>query len=83
MTMRKSAPLPAILPKGRRLLENDAARQSDLFSEPSRTQMPAWRDLPEEVRRALTGLMTDWADDEADPGAHAGGQRRREQGGRP
>jgi hypothetical protein len=57
MTMRKSAPLPAILPKGRRLLENDAARQSDLFSEPSRTQMPAWRDLPEEVRRALTGLM--------------------------
>jgi len=52
MTMRKSAPLPAILPKGRRLLENDAARQSDLFSEPSRTQMPAWRDLPEEVRRA-------------------------------
>ena len=25
----------------------------------------------------------DWADDEADPGAHAGGQRRREQGGRP
>lgn len=57
MTMWKSAPLPAILPKGRRLLENDAARQSDLFSEPSRRQMPAWRDLPEEVRRALTGLM--------------------------
>jgi hypothetical protein len=57
MTMRKSAPPPAILPKGRRLLENDAARQIDLFSEPSPTQMPAWRDLPEEARRALTGLM--------------------------
>ena len=57
MTMRKSAPLPAILPKGRRLLENDAARQSDLFSEPSPTLMPAWRELPEEARRALTALM--------------------------
>ena len=57
MTMRKSAPLPAIPPKDRRLLENAAARQSDLFSEPSRMPMPAWWDLPEGVRRALTGLI--------------------------
>jgi hypothetical protein len=53
MTMRKSASLLAIPAKGR----SGAARQGDLFSEPSPTQMPAWRELPEETRRALTGLM--------------------------
>jgi hypothetical protein len=53
MTMRKSASLLAIPAKGR----SGAARQGDLFSEPSPTLMPAWRELPEEARRALTALM--------------------------
>jgi hypothetical protein len=53
MTTRKSASLLAIPTKGR----SGAARQGDLFSEPSPTQMPAWRELPEEARRALTALM--------------------------
>lgn len=55
--MRRSMPLPAIPTKDRRLLGSGTPRQSDLFSEPSPTQMPAWRELPEEARRALIGLM--------------------------
>ena len=53
MTMRKSASLLAIPAKGRR----GAARQGVLVCEPTPTQMPAWRELPEEARRALTALM--------------------------
>jgi len=33
-------------------------RQIDLFGDPSPTEIPAWRDLPEAARGHLTNLMT-------------------------
>ena len=36
---------------------SDRSRQIELFDGVTPTQMPAWRDLPEETRDTLTGLM--------------------------
>jgi len=42
----------------RRPQQNDRSQQIDLFDGVTPTQTPAWRDLPEETRGTLTGLMT-------------------------
>jgi hypothetical protein len=57
MTMRSPVPPPAIPAEQQRLQQSDRCQQIDLFDGVTPTQMPAWRDLPEETRDALTGLM--------------------------
>jgi len=37
--------------------QSDRSRQIELFDGVTSTQMPAWRDLPEETRATLTGLL--------------------------
>jgi hypothetical protein len=58
MTMRSPVQPPAISAERRRLQQSDCSQQIDLFDGVTPTQMPAWRDLPEETRDTLTGLMT-------------------------
>jgi hypothetical protein len=41
----------------RRLQRSDRSQQIDLFDRVTPTPTPAWRDLPEETRDMLTGLM--------------------------
>jgi len=41
----------------RRLQQSDRSQQIDLFDGVTPTQTPACRDLPEETRDTLTGLM--------------------------
>ena len=55
MTMRSPVQPPAMLAERRRLQQSDRSQQIDLFD--GVTPTPAWRDLPEETRGTLTGLM--------------------------
>ena len=57
MTMRSPVQRPAMLAERRRLQQSDRSQQIDLFDGVMPTQTPAWRDLPEETRGMLTGLM--------------------------
>jgi hypothetical protein len=57
MTMRSPVQLPAIPAEQQRLQQSDRFQQIDLFDGVTLTQMPAWRDLPEETRDTLTGLI--------------------------
>jgi hypothetical protein len=54
MTMRKS-PMPVAW--RRRIRGSGGPRQIDLFDGATPTEMPAWRELPEETRRTLTSLF--------------------------
>jgi hypothetical protein len=57
MTMRSPIQQPAMPTERRRLQQSDRSQQIDLFDGVMPTQTPAWRDLPEETRGMLTGLM--------------------------
>ena len=57
MTMRSPVQPPAMSTERRRLQQCDRCQQIDLFDGVTPTPTPAWRDLPEETRDTLTGLM--------------------------
>ena len=57
MTMQSPAHLAVTLSDRRRLQQSDHFGQIELFDGATPAQMPAWRDLPEETRDTLTGLM--------------------------
>ena len=57
MTMRSPVQSPAMLAERRRLQQSDRSQQIDLFDGVTPMQTPAWRNLPEEARDTLTGLM--------------------------
>ena len=57
MTMRSPVQPPTMPAERRRLQQSDRSQQTDLFDGVTPTQTPAWRDLPEETRDTLTGLM--------------------------
>ena len=55
MTTRSPLQSPAMPAQRRRLQQSDRCQQIDLFE--GITPTPVWRDLPEETRGTLTGLM--------------------------
>jgi hypothetical protein len=57
MTVRSSLQLPAMSTERRRLQQSDGSQQIDLFDGVTPTATQVWRDLPEETRGTLTGLM--------------------------
>jgi len=57
MTIRSPVHRPVTSTERRRLQQSDCSQQIDLFDGVTPTQTPAWRDLPEETRDTLTGLM--------------------------
>jgi hypothetical protein len=55
---RIGAPIPSTTGTPSSLIsQSERSQQIDLFDGVTPTQTPAWRDLPEETRRTLTGLM--------------------------
>ena len=57
MTTWRSVQPPASPAARRRPRRSGSPRQIDLFAGASPTEAPAWRELPEETRGALTRLM--------------------------
>ena len=57
MTMRSPVQPPAMPAERRRLQRSDRSQQIELFDGATPTQTLAWRDLPQETRDTLTGLM--------------------------
>jgi hypothetical protein len=57
MTMRSPVQPPAMSTDRQRLQQSNRPQQIDLFDGVTPTQTPAWRDLPEETRDTLTGLL--------------------------
>lgn len=57
MTMRSPVQPLAMPTERQRLQQRDRSQQIDLFGGVTLTQTPAWRDLPEETRGTLTGLL--------------------------
>jgi hypothetical protein len=57
MTMGRAGQTPAAAAERRRAWRNGRPRQIDLFDDVSPAVAPAWRELPEETRRTLTGLI--------------------------
>ena len=57
MTMRSPVQPPTMPAERRRLQQSDRSQQIDLFDGVTPAQTPAWRDLPEETRETLTGLL--------------------------
>ena len=57
MTVRSPEQPPAMSTERQRLQQSDRSQQIDLFDGVTPTETPEWRDLPEETRSTLTGLM--------------------------
>lgn len=57
MSARSLVQPPSMSTGRRRLQQSDRSQQIDLFDGVTPTQTPAWRDLPEETRATLTGLL--------------------------
>lgn len=57
MTMRSPVQSLAMPTERQRLQQRDRSQQIDLFDGVTLAQTPAWRDLPEETRGTLTGLL--------------------------
>ena len=57
MTTRSPLQSPAMPAQRRRLQQSNRCQQIDLFEGITPTPTPVWRDLPEETRGTLTGLM--------------------------